>query len=426
MSLLDPILMAGDSDPYTDSECASDGDPYESDSPEEATSDEEEADGEGGDDAAHPKKARRAEINPEIMSDQERDALRARVVAQVEFYFGDAHYPNDKLMLQYAQADPKGFIDLSVIMGFKKMRRLTQFVDFVSQTLLQLSVVEVDVNGKRARRVAPIPKNMEEALTRTVLVEAMQPKHTQEYLLKTFNAFGPVEQIRILERSDPYPDDVNKYIMKGYRAKIPSGLYPNARPCALVEFASLEDALKCVSATPQNQDWRTALQISLLYKKSKAKKKASHKDERHESTSTSAKVEQTQTTLKVDIVAPNRANSFGGFPQGRRPSPAAAVMSRSPVSSPLAMPRLQPSPSITISPLVSPHSFDDRVRPRAADPRENSPSWRAIDGHSPQLQRRANESPTISPNIIRSPKIPDGSPGFSRGRGKPLSPATDH
>jgi hypothetical protein len=52
-------------------------------SSEEATSDEEEADGEGGDDAAHPKKARRAEINPEIMSDQERDALRARVLAQV-------------------------------------------------------------------------------------------------------------------------------------------------------------------------------------------------------------------------------------------------------------------------------------------------------------------------------------------------------
>ena len=183
-----------------------------------------------------------------------------------------------------------GFIDLSVIMGFKKMRRLTQFVDFVSQTLRQSSVVEVDVNGKRARRVAPIPKNMEEALTRTVLVEAMQPKHTQEYLLKTFNAFGPVEQIRILERNDPYPgaccqltfvlpcisvfwcildnaiciDDVNKYIMKGYRAKIPSGLYPNARPCALVEFASLEDALKCVSATPQNQ-FAVSVDASKLY-----------------------------------------------------------------------------------------------------------------------------------------------------------------
>ena len=48
--------------------------------------------------------------------------------------------------------------------------------------------------------------------------------------------------------ASPHTDDINKYIMKGYRAKIPPGIYPNARPIALVEFKAIEDAYHCVTS----------------------------------------------------------------------------------------------------------------------------------------------------------------------------------
>ncbi len=40
--------------------------------------------------------------------------------------------------------------------------------------------------------------------------------------------------------------------MKGYRAKIPPGLYDNARPIALIEAKTFEDAVRLTEALNRN------------------------------------------------------------------------------------------------------------------------------------------------------------------------------
>jgi hypothetical protein len=130
------------------SEVASDGDNFENDDDE--ISDEE------GKNPSEPRKPRRAEIDPQTMTEEEREQLRARVIAQVEFYFGDHHYPNDQFLLDKAKEDPEGFLDIKYIMPFKKMRRLTTFPAFVAQCMRGSAAVGVNEAGNKLRRIAPV------------------------------------------------------------------------------------------------------------------------------------------------------------------------------------------------------------------------------------------------------------------------------
>ena len=108
-------------------------------------------------------------------------------------------------MLGLAQKDPNGFIELTAVMAFKRMRRLTQFPLFVAEVVRSSAVVEVSPDGTKLRRIAPIPKNLEEALTRTVLVEKIKQMDDEASLLQLFEPLGNVERIRVLRRADSYP-----------------------------------------------------------------------------------------------------------------------------------------------------------------------------------------------------------------------------
>ena len=153
--------------------------------------DEHDSDEEAGDDASSsaPRKPRRAEIDPATMSEDDREQLRVRVLAQVsdacvqchgvvtivqvEFYFGDPHYPKDAFMLEQAGRHLQGYIPVTVVMSFKKMRRMTQYPAFIASTMRASTVVEVSDDGLALRRRAPLPKDYEDALTRTVLLERL-------------------------------------------------------------------------------------------------------------------------------------------------------------------------------------------------------------------------------------------------------------
>jgi hypothetical protein len=130
------------------SDVLSDGDNFERDD-DDASEDEQK-------DPSEPRRPRRAEIDPFTMSEEDREALRLRVIAQVEFYFGDHHYPNDQFLLEKAKEDPEGFVDIKYIMPFKKMRRLTMFPAFVAHCLRGSSSVGVNEPGNKLRRIAPV------------------------------------------------------------------------------------------------------------------------------------------------------------------------------------------------------------------------------------------------------------------------------
>ena len=158
------------------------------------------------------RRPRRAEIDPSTMSEAEREDLSGRILRQVEFYFGDAHYPKDHILRALAGGDPDGFVDIMIVMSFKKMRRLCNFIEFVAFALLGSSIVTVDSSKRRVKRTHPVPKDLEEALTRTVLVENLMPSATIESIHAHFVQHALVSQVRVLGRGESVPGNLMYYL----------------------------------------------------------------------------------------------------------------------------------------------------------------------------------------------------------------------
>lgn len=126
---------------------------------------------------------------------------------QVDFYFGDTNYPKDKYLQQCATADPegKGWIPVSVVASFRKLKRMCTDMQFILESIPQATMVELDLKRQMVRRNVAVPKDLEDALCRTMVVEGLKETDDLDSLRIFGEKFGPVDLVRILQPRQPYP-----------------------------------------------------------------------------------------------------------------------------------------------------------------------------------------------------------------------------
>uniref|UniRef100_A0A453FJ71 HTH La-type RNA-binding domain-containing protein n=1 Tax=Aegilops tauschii subsp. strangulata TaxID=200361 RepID=A0A453FJ71_AEGTS len=89
------------------------------------------------------------------------DELRDKIVKQVEYYFSDENLPTDEFMLKFVMKNKEGLgnVPLGVIASFRKMKKLVQDHSTIEAALRTSSKLVVSSNGKRVRRLHPLPCN---------------------------------------------------------------------------------------------------------------------------------------------------------------------------------------------------------------------------------------------------------------------------
>uniref|UniRef100_W5N0V9 La ribonucleoprotein 7, transcriptional regulator n=1 Tax=Lepisosteus oculatus TaxID=7918 RepID=W5N0V9_LEPOC len=96
--------------------------------------------------------------------------LLSDVKKQVEFWFGDVNLYKDKFLRELLEKSRDGYIDISVLTSFNRMKKLTTDVKLIARALKNSPVVEVNLEGTQIRRQHPLgedPKNVDQ---RTVYV----------------------------------------------------------------------------------------------------------------------------------------------------------------------------------------------------------------------------------------------------------------
>lgn len=58
--------------------------------------------------------------------------LLAKIKKQVEFYFSDSNFRKDKFLREKANADPDGFVPITVLLTFNRLKSLTMGALLVS------------------------------------------------------------------------------------------------------------------------------------------------------------------------------------------------------------------------------------------------------------------------------------------------------
>ncbi|KAH6768261.1 RNA-binding protein [Perilla frutescens var. frutescens] len=287
-----------------------------------------------------------------------------KVVNQIEFYFSDINLATTDQLFRFMSKDPEGYVPLSVVASFKKVKSAITDNTQLASILRSSTKLLVSEDGKNVKRQQPLTESdMEELQSRIIIAENLPEDHSHQKLMKIFSSVGSVKSIRTCA-----PQNVNGKTGKGDRSHFASKFH------AFVEYESVEVAEKAVAELQDESNWRNGLKVRLLLNSHVKSTQARTKKAGHEGQASGKKDEAT-------------AREMQGFKEN--------------------------------------HLEDSSRHPDAQNHELQHPSNGGSALGAPSLDITASTEKLNSANKASPvPRTPDGTKGFSMGRGKPALAVT--
>ncbi|BAB11080.1 unnamed protein product [Arabidopsis thaliana] len=181
------------------------------------------------------------------------DELNQKIIRQVEYYFSDENLPTDKFLLNAMKRNKKGFVPISTIATFHKMKKLTRDHALIVSALKESSFLVVSADEKKVKRLSPLPEIRDPKIF-TVLVENLPEDHSNENIREIFGKAGSIKSVSICD-----PNAVEESEKGGKKEN-----FIRTRLHAFVEYETVEAAEKAAATLNNEQDWRNGLRVKLL------------------------------------------------------------------------------------------------------------------------------------------------------------------
>ncbi|KAM7438927.1 La-related protein 7 [Porites harrisoni] len=122
--------------------------------------------------------------------------IKAQLKDQVEFYFGDANLLKDRFMKQEINKHPEGYVAISTIANFNRMKKITDDMNLVIKAMKMSPILEVSEDETMVRRKAPVPepRNVD---AETIYVERLPPYADHDWVKEIFSKYGKVVYVSI-------------------------------------------------------------------------------------------------------------------------------------------------------------------------------------------------------------------------------------
>ncbi|XP_016436704.1 la-related protein 6B [Nicotiana tabacum] len=202
-----------------------------------------------------------------------------KIVNQVEFYFSDLNLATTDNLIRHMIKDPEAYVPISVVASFKKIKALIGSHAQLAEVLRSSINLVVSEDGKKVKRQNPLTEAaLEELQSRIVVAENLPEDHCHQNLMKIFSAVGRVKMIRTC-----HPQPSNGGASSASRSvKSDSTLYSN-KLHVFVEYESVELAEKAVLELNDVDNWRNGLKVRLLLRRTAKSGQAQEKKVGHES-----------------------------------------------------------------------------------------------------------------------------------------------
>ena len=350
------------------------------------------------------------------------------ITAQIEFYFSDENLPTDAFLLGRVRQNKQGWVRLSDIARFNKMKKLVrplgddkEPVKVAAAALRAHSTaLEVSASGASVRRTAPLPSTDPfEIGARTVVVENLPPGSNITSLTELF---GPdVRMVRLCAPTGAQQQrGAGSTLQTTAAAADPWGALNvvSAQPHALVEFESRGGAEAAGSARNDSSNWRTGLRVRLVCKT--APRPVAHPldGEPEPEAEEAAEEEEGGAAAAAGASAPAAGRGAGRGRGGGRgaakpakkdyASWASAGAHRETVEKARAAAAAAP-PSADVPPSPPPE----------VGGKEKAEEGGGGEGRAVLRMTAPGGGPTF-----REARMPDGTRGFGMGRGKAVAPAS--
>ncbi|RLN24522.1 la-related protein 6A isoform X1 [Panicum miliaceum] len=302
--------------------------------------------------------------------------LTDQIVKQVEYYFSDENLPTDEFLLKCVKKNKKGFVPIETIASFRRMKKLVQDLSVIAAALRTSPKLVVSPDGKRVRRFGPLPQiELKDSKKSTVLVENLPPDFSMESIQEKFGTVGKVVNITI---NDP------ELVKESSTAKKPTYIL-SSKVHALVEYEAVEAAEKAVTTLSDESNWRIGMKVRLLSKGS-----GKHSKSSKENQDTVSKKNIQNQHGKEDQQTALEKNSVGDSVEGSKDKE-------------------------NLNSAFTTETEHQHQKPNPKGGRKGQ-----YKGHG-QIQQNTNKQGSESLNkAIPGPRMPDGTKGFTMGRGRPL------
>ncbi|XP_069711200.1 la-related protein 7 [Phaenicophaeus curvirostris] len=121
----------------------------------------------------------------------------ADIAKQVDFWFGDVNLHKDKFLREQIEKSRDGYVDISLLVSFNKMKKLTTDGKLIARAVKSSSVVELDLEGTRIRRRQPLGEQPKDVDSRTVYVELLPKNVNHSWIERVFGKCGNVVYVSI-------------------------------------------------------------------------------------------------------------------------------------------------------------------------------------------------------------------------------------
>ncbi|XP_059448792.1 la-related protein 6B [Corylus avellana] len=186
-----------------------------------------------------------------------------KVLNQVEYYFSDVNLATTDHLMRFINKDPEGFVPISVVGSFKKIKALINSHSQLATILRNSSKLVVSEDGKRVKRQHPLTESdMEELQSRIIVAENLPEDHCHQNLMKVFSAVGSVKTIRTCQ-----PQTSNGGASSASRSGKSDGMLFSNKWHAFVEYESVELAEKAVAELNDEGNWRSGLRVRLMLRR---------------------------------------------------------------------------------------------------------------------------------------------------------------
>jgi La-related protein 7 len=180
-------------------------------------------------------------------------------MCQVEFYFSDVNLATTEHLMRIITKDSEGFVPMSVVSSFRKIRELVYDRSLLAAVLRTSSELVISDDDKKVRRVQPFTEaDAEEVQSRIVVADNLPDDHRYQALMKIFSAVGSVKSIRTC-----YPqgtDGVGPGTSKTSKIEM---LFAN-KLHTFIEYGTVEDAEKAVTEFNGGRNWRNGIRARSL------------------------------------------------------------------------------------------------------------------------------------------------------------------
>ncbi|KAL0916931.1 hypothetical protein M5K25_014485 [Dendrobium thyrsiflorum] len=182
--------------------------------------------------------------------------LIQKIVKQVEYQFSDANLIFNDLLVKIMNKDPEGYVPMSVIASWKKIKNLGVNNQILVNALRTSSQLVVSEDGKKVRRKKLFTERAkEEQMSRTVVVENLPEDSSHQNIEKLFSVVGSVKNIRICHPQEPNSTRPSK-----------TDVIISNKLHAFVEFETIVQADKAVEKLNDESNWRKGLRVRSLLK----------------------------------------------------------------------------------------------------------------------------------------------------------------